>query len=319
MPAFNRAKVLKETIRQVLDQTFADFELIIFNDGSTDNTIEVIKEFDDNRISFIDSINLGPPHPLNEILKLAKGEFVIILHDHDFFDRYLIEKSVAALEKYPAAGFVLQGSAWIAEDGVSGYQEMLLDLPELNNGKIVGIQILKSSENFNSMFHACCMVRRNWLERAGNYYDSRFGLYADTDLWLRLLLISDFVYLKEVLFKFRTREKEGHFLTGKEFVILDWLSEIHFTNGKRYFTNQKDCDTNQRLIAKKLDRQRQRLIVSYAANNKLELVKMGLTRCKDDQYGHFFLSAIFKVAYSNDFILKAFVRMLSLLKNVKYK
>jgi glycosyltransferase involved in cell wall biosynthesis len=230
MPAYNRAHVLRDTIQQVLDQTFTDFEFIIYNDGSSDNTAEIVNSFNDHRIIFIDRNNLGPPHPLNAILEKATGEFIIILHDHDFFHQQLIEKSVAALKKYPAAGFILQGSSWIDEDGISDYREMLLDLPEFNKGRPFGEAILLDKKKFSSVFHACSMVRRSAYEAVGKSYNVAFGLYADIDLWLRLLNEYDFVYLKEVLFKFRTREASGHFLTGRDFDILNWIYSIHQHN-----------------------------------------------------------------------------------------
>lgn len=235
MPAYNRAIVLRHTIQQVLEQTFKDLEFIIYNDGSTDNTSEIIQSFQDERIIFLDRPNLGPPHPLNIIYSLAKGDYIIILHDHDFFHPQLLEESVAALDRNPGVGFVLQGSAWIGEDGMSNYQAMLHDLPEVNSGREFGEKMLEDQVSFSSIFHACSMVRREALVNVGMYYIPEFGLYADTDLWLRLLNSYDFVYLKKVLFKFRTRESEGHFLSNRQCEILDWQYQIQKKNIEYYF------------------------------------------------------------------------------------
>lgn len=284
MPVYNRANVLAATMQQVLDQTFVNFEFIIYNDGSTDNTAEIVRSFTDERIIFIDKKNLGPPHPLNAILEIATGEFIIILHDHDFFHPQLLEKSVAALEKYPAAGFVLQGSSWIDEDGVSDYTEMLQDLPEFNNGREFGEAMLLNEKNFSSIFHACSMVRRAAYEAIGKIYDTTFGLYADIDLWLRLLNKFDFVYLKEVLFKFRTRETQGHFLSGRDFDVLNWVYLIHQKNLLLYFGDSALYSQYNLLIEKKKARQELQLTLRSAGQKNTESFTKGLRSVKSNTH-----------------------------------
>ena len=281
MPAYNRAKVLAETIHQILNQTFTDFELIIYNDGSTDDTVKIINSFNDPRIILIDRPNLGPPHPLNAIYAQARGEYVIILHDHDFFHPTLVEKSVAALDRHKSAGFVLQGSAWIDEDGVSHYREMLHDLPVINKGRALGESMLLHKTSFSSIFHACCMVRRSALEQVGMGYSPEFGLYADTDLWLRLLFSFDFIYLKEVLFKFRTRETVGHFLSNRQFEIQDWQFNIQRTNAERYFGSDLEKEKYvQKIIAKKHNAAQREIFLRSIAIRNEHLFQEGLIELK---------------------------------------
>jgi glycosyltransferase involved in cell wall biosynthesis len=292
MPAYNRAPVLGTSISQVLAQTFTDFEFIVYDDGSTDNTLAVISEFADTRIKLVSKPNLGPPHPLNAILQLAVGEYIIIVHDHDFFHPTMLEKSVRALDENPDVGFVLQGSAWVGEDGVSSYREMLLDLPLINNGLAIAKDLLLQPKSFNSFFHACSMVRKSTLVQAGYYYEVRFGLYADTDLWLRLLAISNFAYLPEVLFTFRTRETQGHFLSNREFEILKWLADIHRTNAERIFVNEKAVSCKN-LIERKWARLNQRAVLMYAAAGNLGQTTNGLAICRTQVDGNKMLGLLF--------------------------
>jgi glycosyltransferase involved in cell wall biosynthesis len=278
MPVFNRARVLRNSIADVLSQTYCNFELIIFNDGSTDEPSKVVRSFDDERILFIDSpVNLGPPRPLNAILSRARGELIIILHDHDRFDPSLLEKSVAHLDAYPQAGLVLQGSAWVEEDGVSGYRSMLLGLPVLNHGFSYGEKMLSSRIGFNSVFHACSMVRREALERVGMFYDDQYGLYSDTDLWLRLLRVCEFLYINEVLLTFRERERRGHFLEGKGYQVVSALLSIHETSIGRYFPSDKVKRENLiRLARRKWRLEVLRNAAHYAVGGSDELVVDGL-------------------------------------------
>lgn len=305
MPLYNRAHVLRDTVQQVLGQTFTDFEFIIYNDGSRDNSADIIRSIPDERIIFLDRPNMGPPHPLNGILEIAKGEYLIILHDHDFFAPELLQKSVDALDKYPKAGFVLQGSAWIDEDGRSDYRAMLHDLSELNNGRKKGEELLLNKKSFSSIFHACCMVRRSAYEAVGMYYKNEFGLYADTDLWFRLLHQFDFIYLREVLFKFRTREASGHFLSNRELEILSWNAFIHTENLDLYFKDQ--AESNLRLVKRKRNQVIFDLCLAYAANDNAGLLNKGIDLLVADSYQPF-RSKIFCTLFNKKSFLQYFLR-----------
>lgn len=280
LPTYNRGNVLASTITQILNQSFKDFELIIFNDGSTDNTFFEISKFKDDRIIFINSTNLGPPHPLNNILNIAKGKYIIILHDHDFFDQDLLKDSINFLETHKDFGFVLQGSSWINEDGITGYKEMLLDLPLLNCGKSAAKRMLQNKKNFDSFFHACCMIRKSTFEQAGYFFDEKFGLYSDVDLWFRLLSITNFGYLNKVYFKFRTRES-NHYLLNMELNILQWLFEIHQNSINRIFSSEQEFKNklNKILIKKRNNHLVKYLFISLSKknyeiiSNSIEIIK----------------------------------------------
>jgi glycosyltransferase involved in cell wall biosynthesis len=234
MPSYNRAGVVGESIRGVLAQTYQDFEFIIYDDGSKDDSINVIRSFADHRISVVAAENKGPPHPLVEILKRARGEFLIILHDHDIFSPTLLEKSVKALDEYPSAGFVLQGGAWVGEDGKTGYREMLLDWPRFNPGPDCLRELLLRPERLDSPFHACAMIRMSAWKQVGLHYDIVSGWYADVELTFRLLAKHDFVYLREVLFTFRERE-QGHVLGKRTWQTYATMETIHAAAIERVF------------------------------------------------------------------------------------
>ena len=91
LTAFNEEKYIKKAIESVLDQTFSDFELIIVNDGSTDDTLAIIKSFDDSRIVLINQENMGPGASRNNALKLASGKYVMYLDGDDWFSPDAVE------------------------------------------------------------------------------------------------------------------------------------------------------------------------------------------------------------------------------------
>ncbi len=73
LPVFNSQKYIRKTVQSVLNQGFADFELIIVNDGSTDDTVNILNSFSDSRINIINQSNMGPEAARNNALDVARG------------------------------------------------------------------------------------------------------------------------------------------------------------------------------------------------------------------------------------------------------
>jgi glycosyltransferase involved in cell wall biosynthesis len=283
MPVYNRAHLVGETIGYVLAQTFSDFELLVFDDGSADETVKIVQSITDARVRFLGSERLGPPHPLNKLMAEARGEYVIILHDHDIFDPTLIEKCVAALDKHPDAAFVLQGCAAIAEDGVSGYRENKMEWPSgLQDGRARAIGVLTKDSVFASPFHACSMVRMNALRAVGPTYDPSFGLHADVDLWFRLLARFDFVFLPEVLLRLRERPWKGHILESREFEINDVMRALFRCQADRFF--EKDAPRRNAFLSQidAIHARQERRLAMRAVMKRMKNARLGLARVADN-------------------------------------
>ena len=100
IPTHNRAELLKETIKSVLDQTYQNFELLIIDNGSTDNTKEVVESFKDKRIKYFWQENSGgPSSPRNRGLKIAKGDYIAFLDSDDLWDKKKLEKQIEILNE----------------------------------------------------------------------------------------------------------------------------------------------------------------------------------------------------------------------------
>ena len=102
LPVYNSEKYIEKAIESVLHQTFDDFELIIVNDGSTDNTLNIINEFNDFRIELINQPNQGPGAARNNALKIAQGEYVMFLDSDDWYHEKALEVSYNEITKYDA-------------------------------------------------------------------------------------------------------------------------------------------------------------------------------------------------------------------------
>lgn len=101
MPCYNAEKYITETVSSVVNQTYNDWELIIVNDGSTDNSLNMIKEFaaSDNRISFIDKKNTGVSDTRNCGIELCKGEYIAFLDADDTWELTNLEDKIALLSR----------------------------------------------------------------------------------------------------------------------------------------------------------------------------------------------------------------------------
>ncbi len=91
LPVYNGSKYIKKSIESVLNQTFHDFELIIVNDGSCDNTLDIITSFNDKRIKIINQSNQGPGAARNNALKIAKGKYIMFLDSDDWYSTDALE------------------------------------------------------------------------------------------------------------------------------------------------------------------------------------------------------------------------------------
>lgn len=102
MPAYNHEKYVGEAIESVLNQSFADFEFIIINDGSTDNTDKVIRNYNDKRIRYYTQENSGAFNALNRGIALAHGAYVSIINSDDVYHKERFSYLIEAVNKFDA-------------------------------------------------------------------------------------------------------------------------------------------------------------------------------------------------------------------------
>jgi len=99
-PTYNRADLLKETIKSVLNQTYQNFEYIIIDNESTDNTKEVVLSFKDERIKYFRQKNMGGPASARNVgIKIAKGDYIAFVDSDDIWDEKKLEKQLKILDK----------------------------------------------------------------------------------------------------------------------------------------------------------------------------------------------------------------------------
>ena len=178
IPAYNQAEFLAETVQSVLNQTYQKFEIIVVNDASTDNTNEVIRQFDDPRLKYIvHAENQRLSATRNTGIKASKGEIVILLDADDFFHPEKFQAHIEFLDKHPEIG-VSYNARFELNHSSTTIREIWR--PPLS----VGLKDLILGFPFSP---SDTVVRREWAFKVG-LFDPEVGTAEDTDFPCRLAL-----------------------------------------------------------------------------------------------------------------------------------
>lgn len=179
MSAYNSQKFISDSISSILNQTYDHWELIIINDASLDNTLEIINQFSekDPRIKIIDNKkNLGLTTSLNVGIRNSNGEFIARLDSDDIAEPSRLEKELDYLHAYPDVGLVGSGAHLINSFGNKIGSMNVISQPNCVNRFLI---------NLNPFIHSSIMVRKKALDDVG-YYRENFRYSQDYDLILRL-------------------------------------------------------------------------------------------------------------------------------------
>jgi len=198
MSACNTGRYLKESIDSILAQTFSDFEFIIIDDGSTDDTLKILRDYEsrENRLKIISRPNTGLTKALNEALSHARGRFIARMDGDDIAMPDRFEKQIACLNEHPEC--VLLGSRVELIDPF-GLRIGAGDYMKLTHEEI-STMLLQGKGG--AVVHPACMMRRDALEKVGGYKE-QYNNSEDLDLFLRLSEIGQVANLPDVLLKYR--------------------------------------------------------------------------------------------------------------------
>ncbi len=194
MPAYNAAKYISEAIASVLDQTFTDFELLIINDGSTDETETIIRSFKDERIRLINQTNQGVSAALNMGLMNANAELIARFDADDICLPDRLRKQHDFMTTHP--GYVLVGTdaAYIDKDGNPVFS---FEYPAYTDESIQALPV-----EVCPFSHTTVIYRKQAVISCG-MYDMNAHSFEDHLLWQQLIKRGKVHNLKEVLVKVR--------------------------------------------------------------------------------------------------------------------
>jgi glycosyltransferase involved in cell wall biosynthesis len=193
MPTYNRAPFLRETIESIRAQSYPNWELIILDDGSDDNTEEIIAGIKDERIRYFKSGKTGWVSKLrNEGIKRATGELIAFNDSDDLWHPAKLEKQVAALHQHPETGFSLTGGY-----NYRNKNEPIEYFYRQREGRSAGNLFVQIFSPGIAVFTQTLLVRRRCVDAAGYFDESK--PFSDPDFVVNLALHFDAVILFEPL------------------------------------------------------------------------------------------------------------------------
>lgn len=196
MPVYNCELYIREALESILNQTYSDFEFLIFDDASTDATVEIIKSYNDYRIKLIEKVvNTGYVNSLNHGIKIAKGEYIARMDGDDISLLNRFDKQVKYLDN---------NLDCIACGCIFKVMNSNIIIHNAQYHEDIKIALLKES----CIGHPTVMIRKKVLEENNIFYNLEKEPAEDYDLWVRLLSFGKLYNLQEVLFYYRNHEAQ---------------------------------------------------------------------------------------------------------------
>lgn len=191
---YNMGQYLSQAVDSILQQTWKNFEVIVVDDGSTDNTVEVMAQYQSNdKVVYIKNENQGQPKAKNCGIKNTKGEFIAFCDADDFWEKNKLELQIPQF-KNPKVGVVYSEVSFIDEHNNRFTKP---DHEARHSGKVTNQLLLENFVPFGTS-----VIRRQCIEKSG-MFNEEFRMGIDWDLWLRYSLEWEFVYVSEPTYVYR--------------------------------------------------------------------------------------------------------------------
>lgn len=222
-PTFNRRRFIGEAIESVINQTYGNLEHLIIDDGSEDNTGELVESYQkkDGRIHYFYQANQGQSVARNLGLKHARGDYICFLDSDNYWFLDKLEKSLAAFQKYPETDILYGDCVIINEAG----DEISRKTIKRHSGYIAPLLLRDNFVSINTS-----MTKRHCFEEMGGM-SNKVKVADDYELWLRFSSKYLFYYLPEFLACYRVMENQissdkRRRFEANEAIIVDFLKKF---------------------------------------------------------------------------------------------
>jgi len=199
MSVYNKGKFLRNAIDSILGQSFSDFEFIIKDNCSTDDSVAIIESYHDHRIIFTrNTRNLGPGGSLNNCIGEARGEYITIAHGDDIWDIDFLAVNIAYLEQHPSAS--------LAHSLMSRIDEQDNATPAQLHSNVGEYRIDRYEDVLQRLFKSCYILTPTvFVKRASmKYYENRYIYTCDWSLYLNLAVAREnFIFINRPLIQYR--------------------------------------------------------------------------------------------------------------------
>lgn len=233
LPNYNGSDFLKKAVDSVLAQTFTDFELIVVEDGSTDQSAELLASYSDSRIRVIPlEQNEHICVALNTGLAAARGKYIARIDSDDCWLPNKLEKQYRYMEENPDCGVCFSLVTVVDEDETILKQEQSPFVSIFQEGNRSRYEWLRYLFFFgNHLCHSSAFFRRDIVEQLGPYRTSLVQI-QDYEYWLRIANVSELYVIQEPLVRYRHRLKGGN---------VSEATQANMTRSKYEFYNVLRC------------------------------------------------------------------------------
>lgn len=211
IPSYNHEKYIEETLGSILNQTFQDFEIIITDDGSSDETVNKIKKFNDPRIKlFTFEKNKGACRAVNNCIINSKGKYIAYVSSDDVWELNKLEKQLEYIKENPEIGAVFTKAQIIDEDS-NPYEaknhvySSIFDQENRSREEWLNHFFFKG----NCICHPSILINKDIYDEVG-LYNEKMANIPDFEMWVRICLKYDIHIMDEKLIKFRIRAGEAN-------------------------------------------------------------------------------------------------------------
>jgi glycosyltransferase involved in cell wall biosynthesis len=211
IPSYNHARFISQAVHSVLNQTESDLELIVVDDGSTDNSLQILGNISDPRLKVISQSNQGAHAAINRGLELATSEYLAILNSDDMYHPQRLKKLVGILMEYPETGLIGSYIQVINSEGASlgikhGYHDLeswALEKPEQSFRSGEELRMVLLTENYWATTSNYVFSRR-WYRCVGTFRPLRYA--HDWDFALRIGKQARLLMVPEALLSYRIHQ-----------------------------------------------------------------------------------------------------------------
>ncbi|MDN4504246.1 glycosyltransferase [Alteromonadaceae bacterium BrNp21-10] len=206
LPVYNCELYVTEAVKSILDQTETRFELIIIDDGSTDKSLVLLKQFKDSRVVLISRENRGLIETLNEGIKLSKGRLIARMDADDISSPLRLEKQLLFFNSNPNVALCCLSLTKIDSNGV-----------KIGENTVSNTYFICKEELLfgNPIAHPTVMLNTAVIPKDKIYYDKKYIHAEDFELWCRIIKEHKAVKIEQSLFKYRVHAKSVSSLNMK--------------------------------------------------------------------------------------------------------
>jgi glycosyltransferase involved in cell wall biosynthesis len=224
IPLYNKEKFIEDTMKSILGQTFGDFEILIVNDGSTDNSGEKIQQFTDERIRYFKKENEGASTARNYGIEKATGTYIAFIDADDYWYPDFLQQVFENIGKFPGEK-VFSAAIEIEMPGKCIPAEY--SIVKTDESQVV--DYFEASSKMSVIWTSGAAFHKSVFEKAGNF-DTTIRSGQDTDLWIRIGMMYKVVFCPKILARY-THDSES--LSKKKQYITKKLNFSKFAEAEK--------------------------------------------------------------------------------------